>query len=60
MSKPLSKSPPKPERSTIRRRAMASTMMQPLAKGALAEWLWFAQQGIEFDTCFAPVGSAMR
>lgn len=60
MSKPLSKSPPKPEQSTVRRRAMSSTMMQPLGKGALAEWLWFAQHGIEFNTCIAPVGTGMR
>ncbi|WP_146111978.1 hypothetical protein [Brevundimonas vesicularis] len=60
MSKPLTKSPPKPAPSTIRRRAMSSTMMQPLAKGALAEWPWFAQQGIQFSTIGAPTRSAMR
>lgn len=48
MTAVLSKSPLKPERSTIRSRAMASTMMQPLAKGALAEWLWWERQGISF------------
>jgi hypothetical protein len=39
---------------------MANTMMQPLAKGALAEWLWFAQRGIAFKTIAEPTRSAMR
>lgn len=56
----LTKSPPKPKPSTIRRRAMTSTMMQPVAKGALAEWLWFAQQGIAFSAIAGPTRSAMR
>ncbi|WP_313010663.1 hypothetical protein [Brevundimonas sp.] len=60
MTGPLVKSLLKPEPSTIRRRAMASTMMQPLAKGALAEWLWFAQQGIAFRAVAEPIRSAMR
>lgn len=35
----LSKSPPPPPKfSAMRRRALASTMLQPLAKGALALW----------------------
>lgn len=44
----LSKSPPPPKPSRLRQRLMASTMLRPVAKGALAEWLWFDRQGISF------------
>lgn len=60
MSKPLTKSPPRPKPSTLRRRAMSSTMLQPLAKGGLAEWLLWDRQGVTFGCLGAPVGSRMR
>lgn len=56
----LSKSPPPPEPSRLRQWLMASTMLTPVDQGALAEWLWFDQQGISFRGVMAPVQTGMR